>query len=134
MIQKDVILRLTEEIGRLVAAITGKNIPEALEYIDEAYDEWVALSSSDIGGIPAEKLLDLLVKEKGIAINRIELLAELLTKEGELFYKSEQFVKSKDRLEKALLLFDYVDKEQQIFSFEKMQTLQNIKKILADIS
>lgn len=130
MIQKDYILRLTEEIGRIIAAIAGKNIEEALEYIDENYDTWLHMSREDIDAIPTEKLIEVLAKEKNIAINRLELLAELLAKEGELLHQEGRLEESRRQLEKSLVLFDYIAAEQQTFDFMRMEKLNAIRVML----
>jgi len=130
MIQKDYFLRLTAEIARVIAAVAGRNVDEALEYFNEEFDTWLNMSWEDLNNIPTDKFVQTLVEEKGIAVNRLELLAEMLAKAGELLHNAGRYAKSRVQLQKSLLLFDYVDHEQQTFDLGRMQKVHQMKRML----
>ena len=65
--------------------------------------------------------------------DHIEVLANIFTEEGKLYYNEKQFLKSKNKFKKALKLFDFVDREKQIFSFERQATLQKINALISKI-
>ncbi|MEL7020377.1 MAG: hypothetical protein AAGK47_02100 [Bacteroidota bacterium] len=132
MLQKDYFLRLTAEIARVIAAVAGKNVDEALEYFNAEYETWLNMSWEALDAIPTDKFVETLVEEKGIAVNRLELLAEMLAKEGELLHHAKRFVESRVQLQKSLLLFDYVDREQQTFDLGRVGKLREIRRMLEE--
>ncbi|MFK7932962.1 MAG: hypothetical protein AB8G22_05590 [Saprospiraceae bacterium] len=131
MINKDYFLRLTAEIARVIAAVAGKNVDEALEYFNGEYDTWLNMNRAELDDIPVEDFVKTLVEEKGIAVNRLELLAEMLVEEGKLLYEAGRLVESRVQFQKSLLLFDYVDQEQQTFDLGRMDKLRIIRELLS---
>lgn len=133
MIKKDYIERLTQQIAMVFAKLMGKELKESLDIIDEAYNEWLKLDASFIDSLDEEELLEELLNTKGLHIHQLEFLAELLTKEGEILFNENQLSKSKDKLKKALILFRYVDNNQQLFSLERQATLVKLRNIIQKI-
>ena len=66
-------------------------------------------------------------------VDHIEILADLFSKEGELYFNEKQYLKSKIKLENALKLFDFVDRKKKVFSFERQATLQKISVLISKI-
>jgi len=136
MIQRqhsDFFERLTQDIAKLFAVLIGKDINEVEKELDQAYNEWLKLDRKSLDEIDSEELLPTLLDEMQLDVDHIEVLANLFAEEGKLYFKEKQFLKSKNKLEKALKLFDFVDQEKQIFSFERQATLQKIKNIISEI-
>jgi len=133
MIQKDYIQRMTQQIAQIMAKLMGLNIDESLEIIDQAYTEWLTIDRKFLDQLSKNQLLDVLVKEKKLNINHLEYIAELLAIEGELFFKNKQLPKSRDTLQKSLILFQHVDLAQQLFSFDRQNKLKRIQHLLQQI-
>ena len=133
MIQRDYILRLTQQIAQLIAKLLGKSAEEKLEYINQAFDEWLRMDGHEIGSIDEEKILDFLIQMKGFNVYQLELIAELLAKQGEALFESQQFSSAKDRLKKSLIIFGHVEEETQLYSLERMNTITRINEIFAKI-
>lgn len=131
MIKKDYIERLTQQIAALLAELMGKETKEALEIIDKAYDIWLKLSRKELLALGTNELFILLVEEKEMKAHQLELLAEMMTKEGEIYLKENDKDKAKLSLEKALRLFEFVDEAQQLYSMERQATMQHIKNQLS---
>lgn len=125
--------RLTQDIANLFAVLIGKDIDEAEKELDQAYIEWLKLDRKSLDELHPNELLPALLDEMRLDANHVEILANLFSEEGKLYFKEKQFLKSKNKLEKALKLFDFVDEEKQIFSFERQTTLQKINTLISKI-
>lgn len=134
MIQKDYIERMTQQIAQIMAKLMGLNIDESLEIVDQAYTEWLTIDRKLIDQVSKENLLDVLINEKKLTVNHLEFIAELLAVEGKLFFNNKQLVKSRDTLQKSLILFQHVDLAQALFSFDRQNKLKNIQHLLKEIA
>ena len=131
MIKKDYIERLTEQIAQLIARLMGKNIKESLEIIEEAYTSWFKISADVLIDIKEEEIINFLSKEKNFHVYQLELLAEIMAKEGAVYFNKNEKNKSKNILKKALILFEFVDEKQQLYSLERLSTIKKIKNQLS---
>ena len=136
MIQRkhsDFFERLTQDIARFFAVLIGKNIDEIEAELNVAYNEWLKLDRKSLDELDPQDLLPTLLDEINLEVDHIEVLADLFSKEGELYFNQKQYLKSKLKLQNAIKLFDYVDQEKQLFSFERQATLQKINDIIFEI-
>ncbi len=134
MIQKDIIERLIQDITRVLGKLAGLNDPkEALEYIDIAYNEYLKLDKDYLKSLTLDNIIEKLTKEKGYNIHQMELLAEIMAKEGEYLYNLERLNESADKIQKALLIFEHVAEEGQLYSIERQLTIRKIKSLLNQI-
>lgn len=133
MIQRDYIQRMIEQLAKVVAKLMGKDPKQSIEILSKNYDEWLGFRPDYISSIPEEDLLYVLVNKNNLNINQLEFLAELLAKEGEQYLKTQEFSIAKDKLNKSLTIFDFVDAKQELFSMERMNTISNIKSALNSI-
>ncbi len=136
MIQRkhsDFFERLTQDIAKVFAVLIGKNIDEVEEELNLAYNEWLKLDRKSLDELHPNELLPMLLNEMKLEVDHIKILADLFAKEGELYFNEKQFLKSKLKLKNALTLFDFVDQEKQIFSFERQTTLKQIKTLISKI-
>ena len=134
MFQRDYILRLVEQMAQLVAKLIGLDPEKALEVIDENFTEWLGFGADYIDDIPADQLLDVLINKNNLNVNQLEFLAELLGKQGLAYIEMQQNLTAKDKLNKSLIIFDFVDEQQGLFSLERMNTLSSLKKHLKNIT
>lgn len=132
MIKKDILLRWTQELAKVISLLLGKDPEEAMDILEEALVHQLDIDTDFISETKQEDLVELL-QEKGLDAPRMEFLAEILLKQGQLLYANKQFVESKDKFEKALIIFDYTDSVLQIFSFERVSKLSEIKKLINQI-
>lgn len=133
MLRRDYILRWTQELAKVIARLMGKDTREALGIMDEAYLELLKASPEELRSLPLDKLLDYLLVEKEFNAAQLEFVAGLMAREGELLYESGDFVQSQDRLARALLIFEHVEKELQVFSFERIGHLASIRQLITEI-
>lgn len=137
MIQKDYILRWVQELAKVMARMIGKDPKETLELLDTAFDELLQLDAKSLRDIPKEKIIDYLIKERGFDIPQLEFIAELLylqaTNMEALLAQSGDFADQRDKLEKALIIFEHVENNQDIFSLERQDKLAKIRSTLKEL-
>lgn len=130
MIKRDYILRWTQELAKAIARLMGKETKEALDIIDDIFDDLLEFSPSELDDLPPESWWTYLTEEKGFHEGQLEFIAELLHRQGTLFHETGQLVESRRRLRQALHIFEQLDAQQEVFSFERQQQLADIRKLL----
>jgi hypothetical protein len=132
MFQRDYILRMIEKIGELIAGIMGLirkgEIARASKELDEVYYLMLRQDSSFFSSIPADKLTETLLQEHNYTSGHLEILAELFNAEAELRLARGDRKGSLEYSEKSLILFEFTDREQKTFSFEREEKISNIRK------
>ena len=128
MLQKDYFIRLIEEfaiaIQRFLEKAEGKRTDEDLK---ELYREYVGLFQ-DLRNLSVEEAVDYARRtwEESEQMPRLEMLAELWYVEAS--YKQQPL---KDvLLEKALRLFQYVDRHSTEYSLVRLSRMDEITKLL----
>lgn len=128
MLQKDYFIRLIEEfaiaIQRFLEKAEGKRTDEDLK---ELYREYVGLFQ-DLRNLSAEEAVEYARRtwEESQQMSRLEMLAELWYVEAS--YKQQPL---KDvLLEKALRLFQYVDRHSTEYSLVRLSKMDEITKLL----
>ena len=101
--------------------------------MDQAVTELLKLDMDQINGLNPDSLLIFLLEEKKLEVPQLDFLAELLAKQGELLYEAGHFVESRHKFEKALIIFDYTEKEQQTYSFEREAKLTRYRELFNQI-
>lgn len=130
MIKRDLIERLVHDIARFTAKIMGFEGEEALEYIYEVYNEDLKLDAEFLATLTPENIITKLREEKGFNVYQLEFVAEIIAKEGILLNDLNRHEESQDKLKKALIIFNFVEQELQLFSIERRLTIQQIKALL----
>lgn len=130
MIQKDYIQRMIDALSKVLGQLMGMKPPKGLELIQAAYQEHLKIEGDWLDGLAEADLLDVLQKEKNLNVHQIEFLAELLAKEGELHLELKNETAAHSKLKKALILFDFVEKESGEYSFERRMVIANVEKML----
>lgn len=128
MLQKDYFIRLIEEfaiaIQRFLEKAEGKRTDEDLK---ELYREYVGLFQ-DLRNLSVEEAVEYARRtwEESQQMSRLEMLAELWYVEAS--YKQQPL---KDvLLEKALRLFQYVDRHSTEYSLVRLSKMDEITKLL----
>jgi len=131
MYQKDYILRMIEMIGDLIAGILGLikkgNFDHASKDLSDIYYQMLREDSSFFRTIPTEKLTDTLLHDHNYTNGHLEILAELFNAEAELELARGNKSGSIEYSVKSLKLFEFLDKEQKTFSFEKEKKIADIR-------
>jgi hypothetical protein len=137
MYQKDFILRMIEMLGELIAGILGLirkgEFPKATEALENAYYDFLKEDAAFFRRIPKEKLTDELIGEHNYTNGHLEILSELFYTEAELLYAERKHAESKVFYEKALLLFEFIEKETETYSLDKKTKMTTIQDRISEL-
>lgn len=134
MIQKDYIQRMIEQISKVLGLLMGMDVPEEkIKIINEAYAHWLKTNPDYLRKLSPEDIVEVLVRGKGFTVEQMEFLAELMAEEGKAEAENGNTVIAADLWRKTLVLFDYVNEEQRLFSFERMGRIDDVKSRLEEI-
>lgn len=132
MYQKDYILRMSEMIAKLIAGILGKIINKdyssASEELGNIYYDILKQDASFFSSIPENELTNKLLQEHNYTNDHLAVLAELFNAEAELSLAQEEKSTSLEFSRKALLLFEFIDREQKTFSHDRINKMDSIRK------
>jgi hypothetical protein len=127
VIRNDYILRLIENISRLVAKLAGLKKEglhtEALAEIDEAYRRAVGLSSRLIGAVSEEQLSTMVASTHVTNIDQFMLLAILQNEEGDVYEAMGQPDAAYSRYRRALTFLLLVHSSGKPTNFEEYFSL-----------
>ena len=124
--------------GEMLAGIFGllrkRRYKEASQAIENTYAELLRKNSSEILKVDADRLTEILQKDFGFNQQQLEIVAGLLYAEAELNFRQKNFSKSKSLFQKSLIILRYLDKEQRIYSDERLNQISDIEKRISEIS
>ncbi len=123
MYQKDYMLRLIEQFGEFLAIILSYikkgNYKKASVTIQNTYRELLNKEAAEFLNLPNSELIEILETKHQFNHQQLEILGELFYAEAEMRKLKEEIPESKSLYQKALIIFEYLDKEQKIFSVER---------------
>ena len=131
MYQKDYILRMVEMLADMLAIILG--LIKKGEYklasvrLERIYYDMLKQDASFFRTIPEEQLISKLIEEHNFTNGHLEILALLLNTDAELKLAQRDVSVSIEYSRKALLLFDFIDKESKTYSVERINKIASIK-------
>ena len=133
MIKRDFILRWTQELAKVVARLLGKNVPLQLEIIHEVYDDLLDLDIRVLSELPLEAIINYLQEERKYNEGQMEFLAEMLYRHANLLQESSHFLIRRRRLQEALLIFESLEQQQDVYSLERHQRMAHIRQKIDEI-
>lgn len=132
MYQRDYILRLIEMAAKALAAILGRikggELNIASEELDNLYYDILNQDAAFFRGIPEEMLTEKLLHDHNYTNGHLEILAELFNAEAELCIASNDKAGHLEYSKKSLRLFEFIDKEYKIYSPERINKIEALKK------
>jgi hypothetical protein len=137
MYQQDYILRMIEMIGDLIAAILGLikkgDYMQASGQLGKIYYDMLKEDAAFFRSIPAADLTSKLLNEHNYNNGHLEILAELFNAEAELELAQGNKPGSIDYSIKSLTLFEFIDREQKTFSFERSEKMAAIRNRIEEL-
>lgn len=132
MYRKDYILRIIEEIARFIGKITGllkEGKPEEAEFwLHKGYSLLKADRERLLQLEPGE-LVEELEKNLGFDFVRMELIADLIVAEAEI-HETKNTGRERNLYILALALYEYIDKNHNVYSFERNDKILRLLEIL----
>lgn len=132
MYQKDYILRMIEMIGDLIAAILGKirkgDFEQASDQLARIYYDILREDASYFRTLPEDEITSKLLADHNYTNGHLEILAELFNAEAELCKAQGNIASCIDYSKKSLIVFEFIDKEQKIYSLERINKMETIRK------
>lgn len=101
--------------------------------ITESYNDYLREDASFFRKIPREDLTCKLLAEHNYTNDHLEILAELFNAEAELQIAMGKSKESLEYSQKALLLFEFIDKELRTYSHERLNKIKIIKNRISEI-
>jgi len=138
MYQKDYILRMIEMFGDLIAGILGLikkgEFIKASEQISRIYYDMLKEDASFFRTIPGEELTHKLLNEHNYTNGHLEILAGLFNTEAELCMAQGNKPGCLEYSRKSLILFEFIDSEQNTCSLERINKMETIRKRIESLS
>ena len=124
--------QLGRALGRILAGLMGFKVraqtSQGIETADQALKTELGLNLDDLCLIPAESFLTAMIDTKKFSDNNFEQLAEIMFLVAEeLNIKGADDLKTEKLYERALLIFEILDKTSTTYSFDRHRKIEKIK-------
>ena len=139
MQQEDYIKRQIDQLGRVLGKILAdlmglkarRQASLEIESVSQALKTELGLTIDDLTLIPTDSFLTTLLDTKKFSDNNFEQLAEIMFLIAEeLNIKNTDVGKMKQLYERALIIFEILDKTSSTYSFDRHSKIEKIKKVL----
>jgi len=126
MYRRDYFLKLVQQFTKILEKLIGLKergeIPQALDLIREAYIDLFNVNREYLMGLPNNVLVEKLEGDHKFKNEQLEVLAKLFFQDAELVNGKEQI----DLYAKSLLILEYLNKKQKMYSFEREDLIKEI--------
>ncbi len=121
-------------LGKLLSDLIGKKnsggFTGGIEITNQVLKEELDLDIEFLIAIPKDNIIDFLKIEKALSDENLELIAEILIAN---LRNSDNKIVAIDRInlyEKCLKIYEYIEKFDKTYSFERNTKIQNIRSLL----
>jgi hypothetical protein len=122
---------MIEMLGDLIAGILGLikkgEYRQASEQLGKIYYDMLKEDAAFFRTIPEDELTHKLLKEHNYTNGHLEVLAELFNAEAELDLAQGNRSECLNYSQKALALFEFIDREQKTYSLERIEKMAAIR-------
>ncbi len=129
---------MIEMLGELMRAvlrlIKKGEFQQATIAINEMYYNLLRKDAAFFHKIPIDDLAKSLLVEHNYTNNHLEILAELFYAEAELQLAQNKFSESLTCFQKALKLFEFIEKNNKNYSIDRESKIELIKNKIKDIN
>jgi len=136
MQQEDWLIRQINQLGRVLGKILSDllglkaqgRVSEGIEVAEQALKGELDLDINDLAAMPSERFIITLREEKQFTDDNFKMLADIfLILSEELDQNDRDNEKKKQLLEKALIIYEHLDKTGSTYSFERHNKIEKIK-------
>ena len=104
-----------------------------LWYISRIYYDMLKQEAVFFRSIPQDELTDKLLREHNFTNGHLEILAELFNAEAEVQMARGNKKECAEYSLKALVLFEFIDKEQKTYSYERIKRMEGLRERIKSI-
>ena len=134
MIRQDYILRMIEEIGKMIAAILGLlkkgEVTQAQRLYSEGIKRAFNMDDDRVLEMSVDKLRLIFENQFGESFEGLEIMAGLISKGGDIQLKNNNHEKAEQCYLKALELFNLVEMESQTFSLSRQAEMGKVTQLV----
>lgn len=136
MEQRDYLQKQIDQLGQVLGKILSdllglKNqgqINEGIELTNQALKKQLDLDIEELISISTDNLINILKTEKNISTENMDKLAELLLLIAD--HNQDKNEKREMIYEKCLTIYEYLEKTETTFSFDRHLKIERIKNVL----
>lgn len=134
MFKKDYLLKLLQQLDEALKKSNQlREQGEAESALQVTKDTYQKLLGLNIENYVEESSPEKLLKEKSFEFDELNVLAELLKEEGDIYYEDGHLQKAKFKYVQALEVFAYLNREEKVFSFEREAKISMMEERLHDL-
>ena len=137
MIRRDYILRMIEEIGKMIAAILGllkkEQVLEAQKLYREGINRAFDMDENALLEASVNELKAIFEQKFGESFEGLEVVAGLLERGGDIHLKNEDENKTRLCYQKALELYKLAEIESGSFSLDRQAKMNKLTQIIAQL-
>jgi hypothetical protein len=129
MYSRDYILKLVQQLAQVVAKLAGLKVNgdlvKASEVLSDAYKELIGIERAQLIELNELNMITILSVQYHLSHDQLEVLARLLYEDALLVVDGKKVM-----YRKSLSILEYLNKEQRLYSFERENLIQAIRKQL----
>lgn len=137
MIRKDYILRMIEEIGKMIATLLGLlnngDTQQAQKLYAEGLKRSLDLDEDAILNMEVVQLRTIFEDRFGESFEGLEVLAGLLAAGGDIHVKNKHYSKAKNSYIKAMQLYNLVESESGTYSLLRQAQMSKVLQLLEQL-
>ncbi|MFP3861059.1 MAG: hypothetical protein ACLFUW_09570 [Bacteroidales bacterium] len=125
--------KLSDALSYLLELKKRGQYQKGIELIDDTLANYLEFDSSETN-ILSEKFIEEVSNNSGkLTHDIVNSIGDLLNEKGELLYNQNRLKESKEILKNALTIYFFLNDQQDIFSFERMNKMVLINNKLSKI-
>lgn len=130
MINRDIVLRWTQELAKVISKLLGKETEEALEIIDDALADQLELNPSQLAQMTQKELINYLVNDRQLSLPQIEFVGNLFYERAMQMRTTKELYEWNPYFAKAYILLNHVQNNADTYSLDRQQKLKTIQTCL----
>ncbi len=134
MIRRDYILRMIDEMVKLIAALLGLLKKGEIEQAQKIYNEGILraldMDEDTLLQIDLDKLVTIFEVKYGESYEGLETIATLLSRGGDIHLKSGDELRSKQCYFKSLEILNLVELKSDSFSLNRQAEMNKLNQLL----
>jgi hypothetical protein len=140
MQQEDYLIRQIDQLGKALGILladllrlkTQGQVSEGIQLAGQTLKVELGLDPDDLVSLPAEQFISKLKEEKKLSNENFDTLADLLVLFAEDPGLRDTDPEKREKFyDRALLIYEYLDKTDSAYSYYRKLKIDNIKKALA---